>query len=204
MRDILKRAVDLAGAAVGLILLMPLMGAVAIAIRLRMGRPVLYWQWRAGRHGRLFRMCKFRTMTHATDAEGRLLPDRERLTALGKFLRKTSIDELPQLWNVLKGEMSLVGPRPLVADYLPRYTPWQRRRLDVKPGITGWAQVGGRNTLTWQEKFELDIWYVENRSPRLDLKILALTAWKVLQREGISQAGHATMPEFLGSLGKES
>ena len=148
---------------------------------------------------RTFTLYKFRTMTEARDPAGRLLPDEQRLTTLGRRLRGTSLDELPQLWNVLKGDMSLVGPRPLMAKYLPRYTDRQRRRHEVRPGITGWAQIHGRNTLSWEEKFELDVWYVENQSIWLDMKILAITAWKVLRLDGISQPGHATMPEFLGT-----
>ena len=180
--------------------LAPLLAAVSIAIRIRLGRPVLFRQARAGRGGRVFLLHKFRTMVEARDGAGALLPDSERLTRLGRFLRETSLDELPQLWNVLKGEMSLVGPRPLYAGYVARYTPEQRRRLDVKPGLTGWAQIQGRNAITWERKFELDVWYVENRSLALDLRILAATLGKVLfrDRSGISHAGYATMPEYLG------
>jgi lipopolysaccharide/colanic/teichoic acid biosynthesis glycosyltransferase len=163
-----------------------------------MGNP-MFVQSRVGKHDRIFSFYKFRTMNNDRDAAGKLLPDEERLTALGRFLRATSLDELPQLWNVLKGEMSLVGPRPLLPEYLPRYTAFQRRRHEVKPGITGWVQVNGRNSLTWEQKFDLDVWYVDHRSFWLDLKVLCLTVLQVLRRDGISQAGHATMPEFLGS-----
>ena len=196
-----ERLVDVCGAIAGLVVFAPLLTAASIAIWLRMGRPVLFRQSRAGRGGQPFRLYKFRTMADARDSAGALLPDSERLTRLGRFLRRTSLDELPQLWNVLKGEMSLVGPRPLHARYVARYTPEQRRRLEVRPGLTGWAQIHGRNELTWEQKFELDVWYVENRSLPLDLRILAATLRKVLggDRIGISQAGHATMPEYLGA-----
>ena len=194
-----RRLVDVCGATAGLVVLAPLIAAVSIAIRLRLGRPVLFRQARAGQGGHPFFLYKFRTMVDARDSTGALLPDSERLTKLGRFLRDTSLDELPQLWNVLKGEMSLVGPRPLYADYVARYTPEQRRRLEVKPGLTGWAQIHGRNAITWEQKFELDVWYVENRSLALDLRILAATLGRVLWRDrsGISHAGHATMPEYL-------
>jgi len=182
-----------------LIVLAPLLGAIAVVNRFALrGNPV-FVQSRVGKDDRLFSFYKFRTMTNARDAAGKLLPDEERLTALGRFLRATSLDELPQLWNVLKGDMSLVGPRPLLPEYLPRYTAFQRRRHEVKPGITGWVQVNGRNSLTWEQKFELDVWYVDHQSFWLDVKILCLTMLQLLRRDGISQAGHATMPEFLGS-----
>jgi len=174
------------------------MGLIALAVRLRLGVPVLFRQRRPGLHGQPFTLLKFRTMTGARDAAGNLLPDAERLTPLGRFLRATSLDELPELLNVLKGEMSLVGPRPLLLEYLTRYTPEQARRHDVRPGITGWAQVNGRNALSWEHKFALDVWYVDHVSLGLDLKILVLTALRVLARQGISQPGHATMEEFLG------
>jgi len=164
-----------------------------------MGSPVIFRQERPGLHGRPFRMIKFRTMRNATDAAGNPLPDAQRMTRVGTFLRSSSIDELPELWNVLRGEMSLVGPRPLLMEYLPLYSPEQARRHDVKPGITGWAQINGRNALSWDEKFALDVWYVDNRSFLLDLKILALTVKKVVVREGISQQGQATMEKFRGS-----
>jgi sugar transferase EpsL len=169
---------------------------VVLAIRFSLGAPVFFTQQRTGLGGRIFTLCKFRTMIPATE---NARTDAERLTPLGKFLRRTSIDELPQLWNVLKGDMSLVGPRPLLPQYLPRYTPRQRLRHEVRPGITGWAQIHGRNRLSWEEKFEYDVWYVDHRSLWLDLKILALTVQQVLRRDGISQPGHATAQEFLGT-----
>lgn len=175
--------------------------ALAAVVRLKLGSPVLFSQVRPGLHGHPFRLIKFRTMTDARDESGRVLPDAERLTGFGRMLRASSLDELPELWNVLRGEMSLVGPRPLLMQYLDRYTPRQARRMEVRPGITGWAQVNGRNALSWEERFELDVWYVDNRSLLLDLKILALTALSVVRREGVSAQGHATMPEFLGSQG---
>jgi len=181
-----------------LILLSPMMLLVVLLIRIRLGKPTLFRQQRPGRHGKPFTMYKFRTMTNARDALGNLLPDADRLTSLGRFLRRTSLDELPELFNVLKGHMSLVGPRPLLMQYLDRYTPEQMRRHEVKPGITGWAQVNGRNVLTWEQKFALDVWYVDHWPLCLDLKIIALTAWKVLTREGISQPGQATAQEFMG------
>jgi sugar transferase EpsL len=165
-----------------------------------LGSPVLFRQTRPGLHGAPFELLKFRTMTEAQAPGRRLPPDVERLPALGRVLRATSLDELPELFNVLKGDMSLVGPRPLLGQYLDRYTPAQARRHEVKPGITGWAQVNGRNAITWEEKFALDVWYVDNQSIWLDLKILAMTAWKVLKREGISAEGEATMPEFMGTI----
>jgi len=193
-----KRAFDLILACTGLILLLPVMGVVALLVSLWHGRPVLFSQIRPGYHGKLFRLYKFRTMTNGRDARGALLPDEKRLTPLGNFLRSTSLDELPELFNILRGEMSLVGPRPLLAQYLERYSPEQSRRHDVLPGLTGWAQVNGRNTISWEEKFRLDVWYVDHWSLALDVKILALTVWKVLRREGISQEGHATAEEFMG------
>ena len=200
----IKRAFDVAAAAVGLVVLSPVLAGVALAVRLRLGAPVLFRQERPGLHGRPFIMLKFRTMTDARDAAGRLLPDAERLTPLGRLLRSTSLDELPELWNVLRGDMSLVGPRPLLVRYLDRYTPEQARRHEVRPGLTGWAQVNGRNALTWEEKFALDVWYVDHASLALDLKILLLTLRRVLAREGISAAGEATMPEFTGTAGAEA
>jgi lipopolysaccharide/colanic/teichoic acid biosynthesis glycosyltransferase len=195
----LKRVADAIAAAAGLILLSPVLLAVAIAIRWKMGSPVLFRQTRPGWKERPFELLKFRTMADLRDAQGNLLPDRERLTPLGAFLRRSSLDELPQLWNVLKGDLSLVGPRPLLMEYLPRYDEFERRRHEVKPGITGWAQIHGRNELTWERKFELDVWYVDNWSVWLDLRILTRTVRAVVRREGISQAGHATMTEFQGS-----
>jgi len=194
-----KRLFDLALAIPGLIALAPLLGLLALLVRWRLGRPVLFRQTRPGLHGQPFELCKFRTMTDARDAAGRLLPDAERLTRLGRLLRASSLDELPELWNVIRGEMSLVGPRPLLMAYLPLYTPEQARRHELPPGITGWAQVHGRNALTWQDKFTLDIWYVDHVSLSLDMKILLLTLWKVLRREGISQQGQATMEPFRGA-----
>ena len=195
---ILKRLFDLTSSLALLILLSPLLAGIAALARLLLGSPVFVRQLRPGLHGRPFTLLKFRTMTEARDPAGNLLPDEQRLTRLGRFLRRTSLDELPELINVLKGEMSLVGPRPLLMRYLDRYTPEQARRHEVKPGITGWAQINGRNALTWEEKFKLDVWYVDHRSFWLDAKILLLTLWKVLQREGINQPGHATMEEFRG------
>lgn len=194
----LKRAVDVAVSSTGLVLLAPLLGLIALAIRVSMGAPVLFRQERPGLGGRPFCLLKFRTMTGAVDAQGRLRPDAERLTRLGRFLRATSLDELPELVNVLRGDMSLVGPRPLLVQYLDRYTPEQARRHDVRPGLTGWAQVHGRNELSWDERLALDVWYVDHRSLGLDLKILWLTVAAVLSRRGISACGHATMPEFHG------
>lgn len=200
----LKRLLDVTGAATGLLLLSPVVLTVAYLVRTRLGSPVLFVQVRPGLHGKPFRMYKFRTMTDARDAQGNLLPDSERLTPFGKWLRASSLDELPELINVLKGEMSLVGPRPLLMDYLPLYSAEQARRHDVRPGITGWAQINGRNAISWDQKFALDTWYVEHESVWLDIKILALTVWRVLRREGISAAGEATMPRFEGSARKES
>lgn len=195
----LKRALDLIVAAIGLVLLSPVMLAVAVAIRLSLGAPVLFRQPRAGLHHRSFTLVKFRTMREAVGDDGSPLPDEERMTRLGRFLRDFSLDELPQLWNVLRGDMSLVGPRPLLLEYGPLYSPEQARRHEVRPGITGWAQVSGRNALTWPEKFALDTWYVDNRSLWLDLKILAKTVKIVLSRSGIRHAGHVTAPKFRGN-----
>ena len=177
----------------------PLLAVLAFLVRALLGTPVLFRQMRPGLHEKPFNMLKFRTMTDACGADGVLLPDSERLTRFGRFLRATSLDELPELMNVLKGDMSLVGPRPLLMQYLERYTPEQARRHEVRPGITGWAQVNGRNAITWEEKFKLDVWYVDNWSLWLDIKIIAMTIWKILKREGISQPGQATMKEFMGS-----
>lgn len=193
-----KRLLDLTLTLAALLLLSPLLVLLALLVRLRLGSPVLFRQRRPGLRGKPFTLYKFRTMKDLHDAGGNLLPDAERLMPLGRFLRGTSLDELPELFNVLKGEMSLVGPRPLLMEYLARYTPEQARRHAVKPGITGWAQVNGRNALTWEQKFALDVWYVDHLSLWLDLKIVVLTAWKVLRREGISQPGQATMEEFRG------
>ncbi|HVG20863.1 MAG TPA: sugar transferase [Blastocatellia bacterium] len=197
-----KHAFDLALTLLTLPVTLPLMATLAFAVRLKLGSPVLFKQERLGLKGEPFFIRKFRTMTDVRDAEGNLLPDAERLTRLGKFLRATSLDELPELINVLRGEMSLVGPRPLYSHYRERYTPEQFRRHDVLPGITGWAQVNGRNAISWEAKFERDNWYVDHCSLRLDVKILALTLLKIIKREGISQPGHATAEEFEGSLHK--
>lgn len=194
-----KRAVDVVVASTGLAVTAPLLAGTAVAIRATMGPPVLFAQTRPGRHGKPFTMYKFRTMREAVGQDGRPLPDAERLTAIGRFVRSTSLDELPQLWNVLRGDMSLVGPRPLLMRYLDRYTPEQARRHEVLPGITGWAQVNGRNALGWEDKFALDVWYVDHWSLGLDACILLRTAASVLRREGISNGRDATMPEFMGT-----
>jgi sugar transferase EpsL len=194
-----KRVFDLVLTIPGLILISPVFLLIALLVRINHGRPLFFRQVRPGYRGKLFEVFKFRTMTDERDPEGDLLPDEERLTPLGRFLRSYSLDELPELFNILKGEMSLVGPRPLLVQYLERYSPEQARRHDVLPGMTGWAQVNGRNVLTWEDKFRLDVWYVDHWSLWLDVKILALTLWKVLTREGISQPGHATAEEFMGS-----
>jgi lipopolysaccharide/colanic/teichoic acid biosynthesis glycosyltransferase len=193
-----KRALDVTAAAVGLVATAPVMAATAMAIRASMGSPVVFRHRRPGLNGAPFELLKFRTMRDAQGPDGEPLPDAERLTETGRFIRATSLDELPQLWNVLKGDMSLVGPRPLLMEYLERYSPDQARRHDVRPGITGWAQVHGRNALSWREKFALDVWYVEHWSFWLDLKILAKTVRQVVRREGISSEGHVTMPKFMG------
>ena len=192
----MKRAFDLIVASLALMLFSAPLLLVCLLVRRKIGKPVFFRQMRPGLHGRPFWLVKFRTMTDGRDSEGRLLPDGQRLTEFGRFLRASSIDELPELWNVLKGDMSLVGPRPLLMEYLPRYTPEQTRRHDLRPGITGWAQVNGRNALSWEEKFALDVWYVDHRSFRLDARILWLTIRKVLVREGINAKGEATMPLF--------
>jgi lipopolysaccharide/colanic/teichoic acid biosynthesis glycosyltransferase len=193
-----KRFLDVALAILMLILFSPVLALVVLLVRIKLGSPVVFRQQRPGLRGRPFVIYKFRTMTDARDAQGSLLTDEQRLTAFGRLLRRTSMDELPELYNVLRGEMSLVGPRPLMMQYLDRYTPEQMRRHEVKPGITGWAQVNGRNAITWEQKFALDVWYVDHRSLWLDLKIIALTLWKTLTREGISQPGYATAEEFMG------
>lgn len=198
----MKRLFDIAAASLALLLLSPVLVVVAWRVRRQMGSPVVFRQVRPGCGGRPFEMVKFRTMRHATGPDGVPLPDAERLTPLGRWLRATSLDELPELWNVLKGDMSLVGPRPLLMEYLPLYDARQARRHEVRPGVTGWAQVNGRNALTWEQKFEYDVWYVDNRSLTLDLRILFMTVAKVLRREGISAEGEATMPRFTGSAGK--
>jgi sugar transferase EpsL len=193
-----KRALDVLITLPALLLLWPVLLLTALVVRVRLGTPVLFRQPRPGVHAKPFMLYKFRTMTDARDSQGNLLPDGDRLTRLGRFLRSTSLDELPELLNVLRGEMSLVGPRPLLMQYLPRYTPEQMRRHEVMPGITGWAQVNGRNALTWGQKFALDEWYVDNQSIFLDSRIILLTLWEIVKREGISQPGQATAEEFRG------
>ncbi|HQS22578.1 MULTISPECIES: sugar transferase [unclassified Acidovorax] len=194
----MKRLFDITAAFAALLLLALPLALLTWQVRRKLGSPAFFRQVRPGMHGQPFEMVKFRTMTDARGADGALLPDADRLTPFGRFLRASSLDELPELWNVLKGEMSLVGPRPLLMEYLPLYSPQQARRHEVRPGITGWAQVNGRNALGWDEKFKLDVWYVDHRSLWLDIKILWLTVKKVLVREGISAAGEATMPRFTG------
>jgi len=195
----MKRLFDITTSAIALLLLaLPLL-ALVLLVRRKLGHPAFFRQVRPGLHGQPFEMLKLRTMTDARGPDGALLPDADRLTPFGRFLRASSLDELPELWNVLKGDMSLVGPRPLLVEYLPLYSPEQARRHEVRPGITGWAQVNGRNALGWEEKFALDVWYVDHRSLWLDIKILWLTVHKVLVRDGISAAGEATMPRFTGS-----
>jgi sugar transferase EpsL len=198
-REYGKRWIDAAGAALLLIALGPAVALTAAIVRNRLGAPIFFRQPRPGLHGRPFPLIKFRTMTESRDERGELLPDGARLTTTGAVLRGLSADELPELWNVVRGQMSLVGPRPLLPQYLERYTPEQARRHEVRPGITGLAQVSGRNALTWEEKFALDVWYVDNCSFLLDMKILALTVWQVLARRGINQPGHATAQEFMGT-----
>ena len=194
----MKRLFDLLASAIGLLILAVPLALLAWQVRRKLGSPVLFTQVRPGLLGQPFRMVKFRTMTDERDASGALLPDAQRLTPFGRFLRASSLDELPELWNVLRGEMSLVGPRPLLMEYLPLYSPEQARRHEARPGITGWAQVNGRNAITWTDKFALDVWYVDHRSLWLDVRILSLTVRKVLLRDGISAAGEATMPRFEG------
>lgn len=195
----LKRLTDIVIASIGLVALAPVMAGLAVAVAVALGRPVLFRQLRPGLDGRPFRLVKFRTMLDSVDAQGRPLEDAQRLTRFGRFLRASSLDELPELWNILKGEMSLVGPRPLLMQYLPLYTPDQARRHSVRPGLTGWTQVNGRNALSWPEKLALDTWYVDNRSFALDMKILLMTVARVLARSGIAAEGSETMPEFRGT-----
>lgn len=195
----IKRLFDIIASALGMLLLSPAIAIVAWQIRRKLGAPVLFRQMRPGLGGKPFEMIKFRTMRDAVDTQGNSLPDSERMTPFGSFLRASSLDELPELWNVLKGDMSLVGPRPLLMEYLPLYSPEQYRRHEVRPGVTGWAQINGRNGLSWEDKFKLDVWYVNNRSFWLDLKIIFLTIKKVLVRDGISADGHVTAPPFRGS-----
>jgi sugar transferase EpsL len=194
-----KRALDAAAAAVMLSLMALPMAVLALCVAAFLGRPIFFRQRRPGLGGRPFELIKFRTMREAADASGTPMPDALRLTAFGRFLRASSLDELPEFWNVLTGDMSLVGPRPLLTEYLPLYTPEQARRHEVRPGITGWAQINGRNAISWEEKFKLDVWYVDNQSLWLDLKILFLTILRVFQQTGISADGEATMPKFAGS-----
>jgi lipopolysaccharide/colanic/teichoic acid biosynthesis glycosyltransferase len=200
----LKRLFDLLLSSIALALFAPLLLIIVLMIRWQLGSPVLFRQFRPGLKHQPFEMIKFRTMTSAVDASGNLLPDEQRLTWLGRLLRSTSLDELPELWNVLKGDMSLVGPRPLLVEYLPLYTPQQARRHEARPGITGWAQVNGRNAISWEEKFALDVWYVEHRSFWLDLRILWMTVASVFSRHGISAPGQATMRKFTGSRGGDT
>jgi len=195
----MKRLFDLVAAIVALLLLWPVLLLLALLVRIKLGSPVLFRQKRPGLYGKPFYIYKFRSMTDARDASGELLPDEERLPPFGQLLRRLSLDELPQLYNVLRGDISLVGPRALLMEYLPLYSEQQARRHDVRPGITGWAQVNGRNAISWEEKFRCDVWYVENRSMLLDLKILWMTLLKVLRSEGVSQSGHVTMEKFRGS-----
>ena len=195
----LKRLFDILGAVFGLLILLPIIVTLAWQVRRKLGSPVLFRQTRPGLHGKPFQLIKFRTMRNAIGLDGRPLHDSERMTSFGSFLRSASLDELPELWNVLKGDMSLVGPRPLLMEYLPLYSLEQARRHELRPGVTGWAQVNGRNALSWDEKFRLDVWYVDNHSFWLDLKILALTVKKVFVREGISAAGEVTTTYFTGS-----
>lgn len=194
----IKRLFDIMASTVGLLMLLPVMAVVALQIHRKLGSPVLFRQMRPGKDGKPFKMIKFRTMLDAVDEKGNLLPDTERMTPFGHFLRSTSLDELPELYNVLKGDMSLVGPRPLLMEYLPLYSADQYRRHDVRPGVTGWAQINGRNAISWEDKFKLDTWYVDNRSIWLDLKIIYLTIKKVLVRDGISAEGEVTMHKFTG------
>jgi sugar transferase EpsL len=193
-----KRLFDLLVALIAMVLFFPVLLVVALLVQAKLGSPVLFRQQRPGWNGKPFTIHKFRTMTNARDAAGRPLPDVERLTKFGRFLRSTSLDELPELFNVFKGEMSLVGPRPLLMQYLDLYTSQQARRHAVRPGLTGWAQINGRNAITWEQKFELDVWYVDHVSLALDVRIIVLTVWRTLRHEGISQPGHDTMQEFMG------
>ena len=194
-----KRGFDLALSIPGFLLMLPILATIALLVRTNLGSPVLFMQVRPGLHGKPFTIFKFRTMTDERDSKGNLLPDAKRLTRLGRFLRSTSLDELTELWNVLKGEMSLVGPRPLLMQYIERYTPEQFRRHEIRPGLTGWAQVNGRNAITWEEKFKLDVWYVDHQFCSLDVKILCMSIGKILSKEGINADGEPTMPEFLGT-----
>lgn len=200
---IIKRSLDIILSAVALIMLLPLFLVMILLIRLKLGSPVFFRQERPGLYGKQFQMIKFRSMLDAYDDAGRLLPNDQRLTGFGRKLRATSLDELPELWNVLRGDMSLVGPRPLLVEYLELYTPEQARRHEVRPGVTGWAQVNGRNAISWEEKFKLDVWYVDNQSFFLDVKILVMTLFKVFKRDGIAHEGDVAMPKFLGTKATE-
>jgi len=201
---LIKNLIDRLVAASMLLFLSPFIGILAIAIRLNMGSPIIFSQPRGGKNNSTFTFYKFRTMTDECDSNGKLLPDMERLTPLGEFLRQTSLDELPQLWNVLIGDMSFVGPRPFIAVYLERYTAEQARRHSVNPGITGWAQINGRNSITWEEKFQLDLWYIDNWSLWLDIKIIAQTVFKIVSKEGVDEDQNTTMTEFMGTVEKQS
>lgn len=204
----MKRFIDILLTGIGLVIFSPVILVLTFLVRFKIGSPVFFSQVRPGLNAQPFKMYKFRTMTNARDASGELLPDAERLTKFGRFLRSSSLDELPELWNVLKGDMSLVGPRPLLMQYLDLYTSEQARRHEVRPGVTGWAQVNGRNAISWEDKFKFDVWYVDNYSMWLDFKIICLTVWKVIKRSDISALGNATMPEFMGAevskLGRNS
>lgn len=197
----IKRLFDIVVSAIGLLVLSPGIFFLAFLIHRKLGSPILFYQIRPGKNAKPFQMIKFRTMLEDVDEYGRVLPDSERIVPLGSFLRNSSLDEIPELWNVLKGDMSLVGPRPLLMDYLPLYSTEQARRHNVQPGVTGWAQINGRNTLTWEEKFKYDVWYIENQSFWLDMKIILITIKKVIAREGISANGESTMPKFTGNKG---
>jgi lipopolysaccharide/colanic/teichoic acid biosynthesis glycosyltransferase len=194
-----KKVFDLSAASIALLLLLPILIILALLIRIKLGTPIFFKQTRPGLYAQPFQLIKFRSMRNTHDTSGELLPDSERLTTFGKWIRSTSLDELPELWNVLKGDMSLVGPRPLLMEYLTRYSPEQARRQEVKPGITGWAQVNGRNAISWEEKFRMDVWYVDHQSFCLDVKILFLTVQSVITRRGITSEGKATMPAFKGN-----
>jgi sugar transferase EpsL len=194
----IKLTIDILVSLLGITILSPFLSLIGMMISLTVGSPIIFKQLRPGLHDKPFTFYKFRTMTEEKDSDDELLSDEARLTKFGRLLRKTSIDELPSLWNVLKGDMSIVGPRPLLMEYLPLYSKEQARRHEVKPGITGWAQINGRNVLSWEEKFEYDVWYVDNRTLLLDTKIILLTIWKVLKRDGINQSGHVTMEKFTG------
>lgn len=195
----MKRVFDFIVSLAALIIFLPLFMVLALLVLIKLGRPIFFIQVRPGKDEKPFKLIKFRSMTNSSDNDGNLLPNEMRLTKFGKFLRSTSLDELPEFLNVLKGDMSLVGPRPLLLEYVPLYNEFQKRRMEVKPGITGWAQINGRNALTWEEKFELDVWYVDNRTFWLDVKILFLTLYKVLKREGIAHPNNVSMPRFTGS-----